>query len=93
MQFQACSVPCFEGLSTARERGVCMRCQSLSFLLVHVEQLDVLPAPLVQALLLSLTSAFFLLVTAYNEGRSALPLLSLPFALTLDGQLTCQESS
>lgn len=51
------------------------------------------PSSLVQALLLSLASAFFLLVTAYNEGRSALSLLSLPFALTLDGQLTCQESS
>lgn len=65
-----------------------MRCQSFYFLLVHVEQLDILPAPLVPALLLSLASALFLLVTAYNEGRSALPLLSLPFALTLDRQLT-----
>lgn len=65
-----------------------MRCQSFYFLLVHVEQLDVLPAPLVPALLLSLASALFLLVTAYNKGRSALPLLSLPFALTLDRQLT-----
>lgn len=65
-----------------------MRCQSFYFLLVHVEQLDVLPAPLVPALLLSLASALFLLVTAYNEGRSALPLLSLPFVLTLDRQLT-----
>lgn len=82
--------PFFAGVLGCKEGRACIECQSLYFLFIHMKQREVSPALLLLPLLLSLHFSPFpsVLPPIQRQISLAPPFLNLPFASTLDGQLT-----